>query len=56
MKRIAIVFAVTLLACLHASRVFAATCDSLAKLALTDTVITKAEVVTAGAFEVPGGP
>jgi feruloyl esterase len=33
----------------------AASCDGLAKLALKDTAITKAEVVAAGTFEAPGG-
>jgi feruloyl esterase len=34
----------------------AATCESLASLALPDTTITKAEAVAAGAFELPGLP
>ena len=55
MKKIATVCAVAILACLPARSAFAASCDSLAKLALKDTTITKAEVVAAGAFEVPGG-
>ena len=55
MKKIATVCAVAILVCLPARSAFAASCDSLAKLALKDTTITKAEVVAAGAFEVPGG-
>jgi hypothetical protein len=41
--------------CLPATERVAASCDSLAKLALKDTAITKAEVVAAGTFEAPGG-
>ena len=55
MKKIATVCAVAVLACLPARSAFAASCDSLAKLALKDTTITKAEVVAAGTFEAPGG-
>jgi feruloyl esterase len=38
-----------------ASPAFAATCDSLASLALPDTTITLAQTVAAGAFAPPGG-
>ena len=55
MKKISIACVVVVLACLPAQRAFAASCDSLAKLALKDTAITKAEVVGAGAFAAPGG-
>ena len=55
MKRISIACAVAVLACLPAGSAFAASCDSLAKVALKDTAITKAEVVAAGTFAAPGG-
>ena len=55
MKRIWIACAVAGLACVPARSAFAASCDSLAKVALKDTAITKAEVVAAGTFEAPGG-
>jgi len=55
MKRISIACVMAVLACLPARSAFAASCDDLATLALKDTAITKAEVVAAGAFEVPGG-
>jgi len=55
MKKISIACAVATVACLPATSALAASCDSLAKLALKDTAITKAEVVTAGAFSQPGG-
>jgi feruloyl esterase len=47
-------FAVSVLACLTAAPAFAATCESLAALALPDTTITMAQVVPAGAFKAPG--
>jgi feruloyl esterase len=55
MKKISIACVVVALACLPARSAFAASCDSLAKLALKDAAITKAEVVAAGAFVPPGG-
>ena len=55
MKRISIACVVVVLACLPVRSAFAASCDSLAKLALKDAAITKAEVVAAGAFVPPGG-
>ena len=55
MKKISIACAVATVACLPATSALAASCDSLAKLALKDTAITKAEVVAAGAFSQPGG-
>ena len=55
MKKISIACAVAVLACLPATSAVAASCDGLAKLALKDTAITKAEVVAAGTFEAPGG-
>src|SRR3989442_984212 len=42
------------LSCLIATPVFAASCDSLASLALPDTTITLAQVVPAGQFSPPG--
>jgi Tannase and feruloyl esterase len=41
-------------ACLSATPAFAATCDSLAALALKDAKITSAQVVPAGQFSPPG--
>ena len=55
MKRISIACVVPALACLPVRSAFAASCDSLATLALKDAAITKAEVVAAGAFVPPGG-
>ena len=46
--------AVSVLACLTAVPTFAATCESLAALALPDTTITMAQAVPAGAFKAPG--
>ncbi len=43
------------LVCGIAAPAFAASCDSLASLALPDTTITSAEVVAAGQFTPPGG-
>jgi feruloyl esterase len=42
------------LVCLIAAPAFAASCESLASLALPDTTITMAQVVSAGAFSAPG--
>ena len=55
MKRVSIACVVVALACLPVRSAFAASCDSLAKLAFKDAAITKAEVVAAGAFVAPGG-
>ena len=44
-----------LLACAGAAPAHAATCDSLAKLALKDATITSAQLVGAGQFTAPGG-
>src|ERR1700721_2145419 len=41
------------LACLTAVPLFAASCDSLASLALPETTITMAQLVPAGQFSVP---
>ena len=46
--------ALWVLACLTAVPTFAASCDSLATLALPDTTITMAQVVPAGEFSVSG--
>jgi feruloyl esterase len=46
--------AVSVLACLTAAPVFAATCESLAALTLPDTTITMAQFVPAGAFKALG--
>jgi feruloyl esterase len=56
MKTMLLVCAVAALACLPARTASAASCESLAKLALTDTAISKAEVVAPGAFQPPDGP
>jgi feruloyl esterase len=47
--------AVWILVFLSAVPAFAATCDSLKTLALTDTTVTMAQVVPAGQFSPPGG-
>ena len=44
------------MACLPASSASAASCESLAKLALKGTAITRAEVVAPGTFQPPDGP
>ena len=41
--------------CLAATPAFAATCESLAALALKDAKITSAQVVPSGQFSPPGG-
>jgi hypothetical protein len=57
MKRLSIACMVVAVAGLSARGADAASCDSLAKLVLADTAITKAEVVAAGTIQVPrGGP
>ena len=56
MKTISIACAVAVMACLHASSASAASCESLAKLALKDTAISKVEVVAPGTFQPPDGP
>ena len=43
-----------ILACTIASPAFAASCESLAPLALPDSTITSAQVVPAGQFTQPG--
>jgi feruloyl esterase len=53
MKKISIACVVVALTCLTTRSVFAASCESLAKLALKDTAITKAEAVAPGAFTPP---
>lgn len=45
----------TFLTCLIAPAAYAASCESLALLALPDTTITMAQVVPADAFSAPGG-
>jgi feruloyl esterase len=47
--------AIWVLACLSAKPALAATCDSLAALAMKDTVITAAQLVSAGQFPAPAG-
>src|SRR5580765_8245087 len=56
MKMMWMACAVAVTACLPASRAFAASCESLAKLGLKDTAITKVEVVAPGTFQPPDGP
>jgi feruloyl esterase len=46
--------ALWVLACLSAERASASSCESLAALALKDTIITMAELVPAGQFSAPG--
>ena len=43
----------SVLACLTAGPLFAASCDSLASLALPETTITMAQLVPAGQFSAP---
>src|SRR6185369_8800900 len=45
----------TAILCAAATPVFGASCESLASLALPDTKITLAQVVSAGGFSPPGG-
>ena len=47
--------AIWVLACLSATPTRAASCDSLAALALKDTTITTAQLVPAGQFPAPAG-
>ncbi|MGD1097490.1 MAG: tannase/feruloyl esterase family alpha/beta hydrolase [Bryobacteraceae bacterium] len=54
MKIATIKCALWVLACLTAVPAFAASCDSLAALALPDTTITMAQLVPAGQFSLPG--
>ena len=54
MKISAMTCTVWVLACLSAEPAFAASCDSLAALALKDTTITMAQLVPAGQFSAPG--
>jgi feruloyl esterase len=54
MKIATIACAMWVLACLPAVPTYAASCDSLAALALTDTTITSAQLVPAGQFVPPG--
>ena len=56
MKISTMVCTVWVLACLSADPTFAASCESLAALALKDTTITMAELVPAGRFQAPGAP
>jgi feruloyl esterase len=56
MKTLSLVCAVAAFICLPATTAFAASCESLATLALKDTTITRAEVVAAGTFQLPDGP
>ena len=53
MKKISIACMMVALTCLFAGSAFAASCESLAKLALKDAAVTKVEVVAAGAFTPP---
>jgi hypothetical protein len=55
MKIRAITGVLCLLACAGAAPAQAATCDSLANLALKDATITSAQLVGAGQFTAPGG-
>jgi feruloyl esterase len=54
MKISAMTCAIWVLACLSAEPAFATPCDSLAALALKDTIISMAQVVPAGQFSAPG--
>ena len=54
MKISTMVCTVWVLACASADPTFAASCESLAALALKDTTITMAELVPAGRFQAPG--
>jgi feruloyl esterase len=54
MKNVTMTCAVWALACLAASPARAASCESLGSLALKDTTITSAQVVSAGQFAPPG--
>jgi feruloyl esterase len=56
MKTMSLVFAAAALVSLPVRAASAASCESLAKLALTDAAITKAEVVAPGTFQPPDGP
>ena len=56
MKMTSMVCAGAVVACLPASRASAASCESLATLALEGTAITKVEVVAPGTFQPPDGP
>ena len=53
--KVSVACVVGALACLPTRSAFGASCDSVAKLALKDATITKAEAVAAGAFAAPGG-
>jgi len=55
MKTATLKCAICVLVCLFAAPAFAATCDSLAMLALKDTTVTMAKPVAAGEFSPPGG-
>ncbi len=54
MKLAVMTCAIGVLVCLPAVPAFAASCDSLAALALKDTTITMAQLVPAGQFSAPG--
>jgi feruloyl esterase len=54
MKISTMMCAIWVLACLSAEPAFASSCESLAALALKDTVITMAQLVPAGQFPAPG--
>jgi feruloyl esterase len=56
MKMTSMAGAVAAMAVLSPSSAFAASCESLAKLALKGTAITKVEVVAPGTFQPPDGP
>jgi feruloyl esterase len=53
--RARIAFVAVALTCLSATPAFAATCESLAAVALKDAKITSAQIVPAGQFSPPGG-
>ena len=54
MKRFVITCAVGTLLCFAAVPAVAASCDTLASLALKDATVTRAELVPAGQFSPPG--
>jgi feruloyl esterase len=55
MKTPIVTSALCVLACLRAMPAFPASCESLAALALKETTVTAAQLVSAGQFSAPGG-
>ncbi len=56
MKILTVTAGLSIIACLTAVPTFAATCESLAKLAFPDATVNMAQVVPAGEFKQPGNP